>query len=606
MVEPVSVTTVVLPVGTMPVQPSVSSSSMTANNIPTTPNFDSTETSPISLSRSRIRPFQRTNSKLTCKQEVPIIPSFHLHIQQCLGKGAFSSVYKVNVLTPTIATVATTTITTKEPEDPSQQQHEPHPHILRHEPTMYHALKCLNSKFMSPSRRRSATLDQSMEADLLSRLDHDNIIKLYGVTCSRACHSPACANSATYCEKHHNNTDHDKGNDAENHPNHGPLLEGLGHCLVLELLHETLQDRLVAWRRRSCGALILHPRFRMGLYSSSALRHRLETVVMGIIKGMVYLHSQNVLVRDLKPANIGFDSHGTVKLFDFGLARELHECNSDDEGGVAAGSLRYLAPERLLVLPLDDSINNKTPISLSSDVYSLGVLMWEICTLQKPYNEYRTVSAFKEHVVQQQERPCLQGMIPSRLLQESIGHCWDPYPTNRPSLVQVQANLETKLSPRPKAYSSRLAMRKDKHVATFADKQLDANDPDDSRPPATNVERKARHLLLQRQLKVRHLGGLVPLNSSRRSLTSCTESVTYHSSSHYSFLHHSGGSMMSPGGWDSLPSQAAITAGAAEEEDLFANLVVDAWISRNEESLDLRFDLKEDTTTKNPKLSLQR
>jgi serine/threonine protein kinase len=461
---------------------------------------------------------------------------------------------------------------------------------------------------MSPSRRRSAALDQSMEADLLSRLDHEHIIKLYGVTCSRDCHSPACANSTTYCEKHHNTTTshEDEEDAAEYHPNHDPLLECLGHCLVLELLQETLQDRLVAWRRRSCSVMMLHPRFRMGLFSPSALRHRLETVVMGIVKGMVYLHSHSVLVRDLKPANIGFDCNGTVKLFDFGLARELHECTGNGEEEDAAGSLRYLAPERLL-LPVDSN-TNQTPISLSSDVYSLGLLIWEIFTLQKPYNDYRTVSAFKEHVVQRQERPCLQRMFPSQLLPDLIAHCWDPCPTNRPSLVQVQAVLETKLAPRPKAYASRLDLRidtlssstsactrtrtskkkKNKLVAAAVEKKLDDTDTDDSRP---------RHLPAQRKPKARHLGGLVLLNrssgwqkqsSSRSSLTSCMESVTYHSSRD-SLTQNSRCSMMSRG-WDSFPIQAATSATTpskgAGEEDLCANLALDAWISENEASLD--------------------
>jgi serine/threonine-protein kinase len=59
---------------------------------------------------------------------------------------------------------------------------------------------------------------------------------------------------------------------------------------------------------------------------------------------MKYLHSQNIILRDLKPTNVGFDiKDDTVKLFDFGLACHDGECNP----GELVGSLRYMSPESM-------------------------------------------------------------------------------------------------------------------------------------------------------------------------------------------------------------------------------------------------------------------
>ena len=53
------------------------------------------------------------------------------------------------------------------------------------------------------------------------------------------------------------------------------------------------------------------------------MRNRVEGPALGIARGMAYLHSRGIALRDLKPDNIGFDESDTVKLFDFGMARKV-------------------------------------------------------------------------------------------------------------------------------------------------------------------------------------------------------------------------------------------------------------------------------------------
>ena len=92
---------------------------------------------------------------------------------------------------------------------------------------------------------------------------------------------------------------------------------------------------------------------------------------------MDYAHRKHVLHRDLKPANIMIDEHGIARVMDFGIALELTGTLSvtfvDQQG--ASGTLRYMSPEQHF---------GKT--SRASDIYSLGVCLYEMATGYLPFN----------------------------------------------------------------------------------------------------------------------------------------------------------------------------------------------------------------------------
>jgi serine/threonine protein kinase len=111
-----------------------------------------------------------------------------------------------------------------------------------------------------------------------------------------------------------------------------------------------------------------------------------------IAAGLKYLHSHNIIFRDLKPANIGFDVRGDVKLFDFGLARIMPDdgCPYTDTFFMSgAGSPRYMAPE---CLTFGESYNMK------ADIYSFAIILWEMLSASQPYAFVRRRDELIQHV----------------------------------------------------------------------------------------------------------------------------------------------------------------------------------------------------------------
>lgn len=87
-------------------------------------------------------------------------------------------------------------------------------------------------------------------------------------------------------------------------------------------------------------------------------------------RGVAAAHAAHIVHRDLKPANLLIDTDGVVKVTDFGVARLL-DATRQTTTGAARGSWAYMAPEQVL---------NASSVSPASDVWALGVCLWELLT----------------------------------------------------------------------------------------------------------------------------------------------------------------------------------------------------------------------------------
>jgi len=104
-----------------------------------------------------------------------------------------------------------------------------------------------------------------------------------------------------------------------------------------------------------------------------------------VAQALDYAHQQGIIHRDLKPANILLDENGNAYLSDFGIARVM---NSNLTGSAIIGTPAYMSPEQAHGLPLDGR----------SDIYSLGVVLFELLTGREPYEAETPVALLLKHI----------------------------------------------------------------------------------------------------------------------------------------------------------------------------------------------------------------
>lgn len=135
-----------------------------------------------------------------------------------------------------------------------------------------------------------------------------------------------------------------------------------------------------------------------------------------------------MLLVDLKPDNVGFTKDGTLKLFDFGLVTCVRARKNADEAYEMTGytgSLRYMAPEVVL----------RKPYSEKADVYSYGIMLWQMARDRIPFKGF-SKEEFIKQVVHQHERPKLDKSWPMGFT-NLLKACWDYDPKRRPSFEAI-------------------------------------------------------------------------------------------------------------------------------------------------------------------------
>ncbi|PNH08793.1 Dual specificity protein kinase shkD [Tetrabaena socialis] len=170
-----------------------------------------------------------------------------------------------------------------------------------------------------------------------------------------------------------------------------------------------------------------------GLLPMDKLLH----IAIEIARGLEYLHP-TCLHRDLKPANVllnGADTDRPVaKLTDFGLSRLRSTIllTQDPEAGTPA----YTAPECFMP--------DNYEISHSTDVYALGVMLWEMLSGVAPWKAEATMVAIAYQVTVRGNRPAWSLVPDDRRLPKLarlIEQCWDHCPRRRPGAAEVVKQL---------------------------------------------------------------------------------------------------------------------------------------------------------------------
>ncbi|KAG0547988.1 hypothetical protein BDA96_01G128100 [Sorghum bicolor] len=161
------------------------------------------------------------------------------------------------------------------------------------------------------------------------------------------------------------------------------------------------------------------------LYQKYKLREsQVSAYTRQILNGLVYLHERNVVHRDIKCANILVHANGSVKLADFGLAKEF-QMSKINMLRSCKGSVYWMAPE---------VINPKKMYGPSADIWSLGCTVLEMLTRQIPFPNVEWTNAF--FMIGRGEQPTIPNYL-SKEAQDFIGQCVRVDPESRPSASQL-------------------------------------------------------------------------------------------------------------------------------------------------------------------------
>jgi len=338
------------------------------------------------------------------------------YLGDVLGKGGFNSVYELKKIELTGAAT---------PERSATQTLAMNPKAL--------AVKFLSDEALTSAEEFcNGAADLLMEAKYLTALaahPHPCLIQLHGVT--------------------------------KTGPAGFANVERAGFFLVIDRLYDTLDRRIDVWRevqRRNGGSSSsrrstpsagpLSNNMLKGLFLQRLL------VAQDICGALQHLHRLQVIFRDLKPGvsvcrcliirishfpldNVGFDFEGRVKLFDFGLAKELDPVQRTETGlynmSGGTGSRRFMAPEVAL----------SEPYNLAADMYSFSIMLWEIMTLGKAFSKV-SVDEHRERVIKNHQR---LEMDPnwSDNLKNLLELCWKRNPFRRPSAREAHRILRTEI-----------------------------------------------------------------------------------------------------------------------------------------------------------------
>uniref|UniRef100_A0A6N2LTC1 Protein kinase domain-containing protein n=1 Tax=Salix viminalis TaxID=40686 RepID=A0A6N2LTC1_SALVM len=150
-------------------------------------------------------------------------------------------------------------------------------------------------------------------------------------------------------------------------------------------------------------------------------------VAIDVSKGMHCLHQNNIVHRDLKSANLLMDENGVAKVADFGVARV------QDQSGVMTaetGTYRWMAPE----------VIEHKPYNHKADVFSFGIVLWELLTGKLPYEHLFSLQA-AVGVIQQGLRPPIPSHSHPKLA-ELLDRCWQQDPSLRPEFSEILELLQ--------------------------------------------------------------------------------------------------------------------------------------------------------------------
>jgi serine/threonine-protein kinase PpkA len=165
--------------------------------------------------------------------------------------------------------------------------------------------------------------------------------------------------------------------------NEGRILASLGHSNVITIYDIGVDGGFHYISMELVEGGDLKRRMREGMDSNRVLDY-----VATIADSLAAAHDKNIVHRDIKPANVLFRKDGTLLLTDFGIAKQLDAKNELTLTGTTVGSPHYLSPEQAQGRSVDGR----------ADIYSLGIMAFEMLTGSKPYEGESDIDTIFKHI----------------------------------------------------------------------------------------------------------------------------------------------------------------------------------------------------------------
>lgn len=141
-----------------------------------------------------------------------------------------------------------------------------------------------------------------------------------------------------------------------------------------------------------------------------------------LCRGLSAVHESGIVHRDIKPHNVMVLPNGVVKLMDFGIARPVDGADPNAQEGLTIGTPYYMSPEQARGEELD----------ARSDLYSLGVVLFELFTGQRPFEASNALDVMRKHVAVDPPRPTsIRPDLPDAL-EQVVLECLAKDATGRP------------------------------------------------------------------------------------------------------------------------------------------------------------------------------